>query len=210
MEFSLIPTMEFRLHLTMIKGVVFDMDGTITVPVIDFKKLRNELNVDNKWDLLKDLNRLTIIEKKRHLSVIDKYEKEAINNLILQKGVVQSILMLKKSGLKLAILTRNSLENTEHVINKIGIEFDIVLTRSFPHVKPEPEPIYYLLKKWNLEKQNLIIVGDNKDDILCGKNAGIKTCLYVHDSSNINKQNVMPDYIINNYEEFNLLIEPII
>ncbi|MCP4176494.1 MAG: HAD family hydrolase [bacterium] len=194
----------------MIKGVVFDMDGTITVPVIDFAKLREELNVDSKWDLLKDLNLLTDSEKKKHLSVIHKYEKEAIDNIKLQEGVVKSISMLKSRGIKLAVLTRNSMENTEHVLDIMGIDFDTVITREFPHVKPEPEPIYYLSKEWNLKKEHLMIIGDNKDDILCGKNAGIKTCLYSQDSSGTSRINAMADYIVSNYEEFNLLIKSLI
>jgi HAD superfamily hydrolase (TIGR01549 family) len=194
----------------MIKGIVFDMDGTITVPVIDFKKLRKELNVADDWDLLKDLNRLSKTEKEKHLSVIHRYEKEASNNIILQDGVVESISMLKSRGIKLAILTRNSKESTELVLNKMGIDFDTVLTRDFPYVKPAPEPIYHILKEWNLEKSHLIIVGDNRDDILCGKNANIKTCLYAEDNFYVNKLKVLPEYIVKNYTEFSSLIKSLI
>jgi len=43
------------------------------------------------------------------------------------------------------------------------------------HVKPDPEPILLALKKMHLEKENVLMIGDNSHDIVGGQNAGVRT-----------------------------------
>lgn len=44
--------------------------------------------------------------------------------------------------------------------------------------KPDPEGIFQILKRFNITKDKAVMIGDRIDtDILCGKNAGIKTAL---------------------------------
>ena len=37
---------------TSIKGVIFDMDGTMTVPILDFKEMRRRVGIPNTADIL--------------------------------------------------------------------------------------------------------------------------------------------------------------
>ena len=44
--------------------------------------------------------------------------------------------------------------------------------------KPDPEGIFQILRKFGVQKENSVMVGDRLDtDIICGKNAGIHTAL---------------------------------
>lgn len=44
--------------------------------------------------------------------------------------------------------------------------------------KPDPEGIFQILERFNVTKDRAVMIGDRVDtDILCGKNAGIKTAL---------------------------------
>lgn len=45
---------------------------------------------------------------------------------------------------------------------------------SFKEKKPNPLPIYEIMKKFSLNKENVVMVGDGANDILVAKNAGIK------------------------------------
>ena len=40
--------------------------------------------------------------------------------------------------------------------------------------KPDPEAIYYILQKYNINKEEAYYIGDRPLDILCAKNANIK------------------------------------
>lgn len=47
-----------------------------------------------------------------------------------------------------------------------------ILTREFQPVKPHPAAILHIASKWNMKPQNMIMIGDDKHDILCGSSAG--------------------------------------
>ena len=46
----------------------------------------------------------------------------------------------------------------------------------FPR-KPAPDAINYLVKKYGLDPDDVLMVGDRELDVLSGKNAGVHTCL---------------------------------
>ena len=71
-------------------------------------------------------------------------------------------------------------------------------TNNFPR-KPNPQGAEYLIDKYELEKDNTLFVGDREIDILCGKNANVKTCYYNEDICDV------ADYNIDNWNEFNKL-----
>jgi len=60
--------------------------------------------------------------------------------------------------------------------------------------KPDPEGLMYLLAKYNMKKEETLMVGDRELDILCGKNAGILTC-YISNGMENNPFNA--DYCYN-------------
>ncbi|NLB78345.1 MAG: HAD-IA family hydrolase [Clostridiaceae bacterium] len=44
--------------------------------------------------------------------------------------------------------------------------------------KPEPDAILYLVEKYKMDKSETIMIGDREIDVLAGKNAGIRSCLF--------------------------------
>lgn len=65
--------------------------------------------------------------------------------------------------------------------------------------KPKPGMIQSILLKYNLDKEESLLIGDSIKDINAGKNAGIKTVLLLTDY-NKDKQ-IEADYHINNLHE---------
>ena len=47
-----------------------------------------------------------------------------------------------------------------------------ILTREFQPVKPHPAAVLHIASKWNINPQNMMMIGDDKQDILCGSSAG--------------------------------------
>jgi len=70
---------------------------------------------------------------------------------------------------------------------------------SFKEKKPNPLPIYEIMKKFSLNKENIVMVGDGANDITVGKNAGIKTIGVLYGYSSQEQLNSLsPDYIARN------------
>lgn len=70
---------------------------------------------------------------------------------------------------------------------------------SFEEKKPNPLPIYEILKKFALTKDEIVMVGDGTNDILVGKNAGIKTIGVLYGYSSQQQLNdLAPNYIAKN------------
>lgn len=87
---------------------------------------------------------------------------------------------------------------TRPVIENLGIDysFEEVVTslNMFPR-KPAPDAINYLVKKFNLDKENTYYVGDRSLDMECAKNAGIKGILYLVPNG-VGESTGVEDYIV--------------
>ena len=72
---------------------------------------------------------------------------------------------------------------------------------NFKH-KPDPEIVNYIMGKLNISKEDAVIIGDSKSDIITGKNAGIDTIAvtYGYDKRE-NLENANPTYIIDKFNK---------
>lgn len=69
--------------------------------------------------------------------------------------------------------------------------------------KPKTGLIKKAVKDFNIDLGKSYFFGDGKNDILCGQNAGVSTCLYVGpDSDPSHRSGLKPDYICNSLDEF--------
>lgn len=94
--------------LIPIFGVIFDLDGTLTVPVLDFSVLRSKLNISEKEDILAFVKQKeTNAEKEEAMRIIAEFEEEGRQKFALQPGVNEMFEVLHENNLKLAIVTRN-------------------------------------------------------------------------------------------------------
>jgi HAD superfamily hydrolase (TIGR01509 family) len=87
---------------------------------------------------------------------------------------------LRKLGLKLGAVSNASQDNTELVLKAFGLDkyFDVILGKDYSYldgVKPNPYLIKKALKALKLKPEEVLIVGDSSNDVLAGKNSGIKT-----------------------------------
>ncbi|MBO7324350.1 MAG: HAD-IA family hydrolase, partial [Bacteroidales bacterium] len=52
----------------------------------------------------------------------------------------------------------------------------VVAAEDVSHAKPDPEPVLKTLEHFNLQPQEVLVVGDTDFDILMGRNADCYTC----------------------------------
>ena len=87
---------------------------------------------------------------------------------------------LRAKGYKLGMVTSRLRQTTSQGLEKYEINeyFDVVVTADDTKKhKPDPEPVYIALKKLGSAPQSSIMLGDTMYDILCAKNAGVKSVL---------------------------------
>ena len=59
--------------------------------------------------------------------------------------------------------------------------FDFILGGEVLEVrKPNPEPLYYVLDKLNVDKDSAVMVGDSDNDIIAGNNAKMSTVFFTY------------------------------
>ncbi|MGD0651071.1 MAG: HAD family hydrolase [Verrucomicrobiia bacterium] len=162
-----------------IKGVIFDMDGTITAPNLDFAGIKAAAGIGDV-DMLDYLRAATGAEYERIHGLLMRFEKRGVANAKLNRGARALLNALAKQRIPTALLTRNSRRSVDAVCRKLKLKFDVTVTREDGPHKPAPEPIWRIAKRWKAKPDELLMVGDYKWDVLCAKNAGALCAVLVN------------------------------
>lgn len=193
----------------MIGAVVFDLDGTLTRPLLNFKLIRLEVGVEeDRLSLLDQIGSMPEDRRKRALEILERHEREAAHNAEVNRGAKELLEYVGGRGLRTGIITRNSDQSTFMVMEKLGIEVDRVITRdSGLPIKPDPRPLLALAKEWGLEPGRILMVGDYRFDVECGKKAGAVTVLVTNGREV--KETGGPDHLVGFPDEVIGLLEDI-
>jgi HAD superfamily hydrolase (TIGR01549 family) len=159
-----------------IRGVIFDMDGTITAPYFDFAKIRAEAGIGDA-DMLDYLRYANRAEYNRIHGILLRYEEAAVREARLNRGARTVLRYLARQHIPTALLTRNSRKSVDAVCRKLKVKFDVTISREDGPHKPAPQPIWRIVKRWKLQRREVLMVGDYKWDALCAKNAGVPCAL---------------------------------
>ncbi len=181
-----------------IKGIIFDLDGTLLYTLED---LKNSVN----WALQKNGLKIRTIEEIRTFvglgieklieravfpdknkfesclsDFIDYYKKNSIKETKPYENALETLKTLKEKGFKLSILS-NKIDSEVKKLNEYffnGI-FDYTLgaTDAFPK-KPDSRSTIHIIKQLELKKDEVVLIGDSEVDIETAKNAQIQ-CLSV-------------------------------
>ena len=85
---------------------------------------------------------------------------------------------LKRLNLLTAVVTRNSSRSTFAALSKLNLKVNRVITRdSGLPIKPDPAPLLALAREWGIMASEMMMAGDFRYDIECGRAAGTLTCL---------------------------------
>jgi len=185
------------------KGLIFDMDGTLTVPAIDFISVRRELGI-LEGDLVPIIEAWPEARREWAWQLIERYEDNVRSQTKLQPGAHAALVKFRHAGLKLGILTRNSHKGVDALLKILDIEFDAILTRDHIHIKPAPEPVWEIAKSWNMTAAETLVIGDYIHDIECGSAAGAKTCFFANPG--MESYADLADFTVNSFAELETLV----
>lgn len=161
-------------------AVIFDLDGTLTRPYLDFDAIRSEIGIA-AGPILESMDEMTPSERDRAERIVRRHETEAATNSRLHEGARETIVTLRERGFPIAILTRNARSNVDVVLRMHSLTVDAIRTREDGAIKPSPEPVLSICKELRADPRRSWMVGDFLFDILSGRSAGTRTVLMTGD-----------------------------
>ena len=168
-----------KMNLLRSQHWVFDLDGTLTVAIHDFAKIRSLLGVPEGSDILGHLDALPEPEAAAAKALLVSIEEELAGRTEPAEGARELVQLLHLRGARLGVLTRNTREIALKTLGRIGlspfIAADDVLGRGDALAKPDPDGILKLACRWGVSPAALVMVGDYAFDLLTGRAAGAGT-----------------------------------
>ena len=169
------------MSLKQIRHWVFDMDGTLTVAVHDFAAIREALDIPPDHDILTHLGALPAAEAAAKHAWLLEHERDLAIGSQAAVGAVELVRDLAGRGCQLGILTRNARELAHVTLQAIGLADcfaeEHVLGRDDAPPKPHPGGLLKLAQAWAVPPAEMVMVGDYRFDLDCGRAAGAKTIL---------------------------------
>jgi len=177
------------------KAVIFDMDGTILNTLEDLKITTNyALKKFNMPERTFDEVRMFVgngirklveravpegTDEKKVDEVLDVflkyYEKHNNDNTCAYPGIQNLVTKLKKLGIKTAVST-NKADAPAQELGKIYFNgvFDLIVGQQEGlKIKPAPDSIDLILKKFGIEKKDAVYIGDSDVDIQTARNSAL-------------------------------------
>jgi HAD superfamily hydrolase (TIGR01509 family) len=160
--------------------VIFDLDGTLTEPLLDFDLIRAEIGLQ-AGPILEQLVGLGEEERARAEVILRRHEITAIEQAVLADGCEELLAFLRQAGIPHGILTRNMRVAVDHFCQRFGLRFADTFTREDGPPKPAPDGVLHLCARFGVAPAQVITVGDYKFDVLAGRAAGARTALVTAD-----------------------------
>ena len=183
----------------MKKLIIFDLDGTLLNTIADLATATNQAleqfnfpthSIETyRFMVGNGINKLferALPEIYRTEEYIVKIKELFVpyydlHNTDLTKpyeGIEELLATLQKHGMKLAVASNKYQAATSKLINKYfrNINFcDVFGQRDEIPSKPSPAVINTILRNAQLDKENVIYIGDSNVDMITGQNAGVTT-----------------------------------
>lgn len=158
--------------------VIFDLDGTLTKPYLDFDAIRREIGIAS-GPILEAIAKLDAAARRDAEVILLRHEWEAARNATLYEGAVETVAECRAMGYGVAILTRNARVVVDFVLEQHGFVVNTIRTRDDGAIKPAAEPVLSICRELEVDPLKSWMVGDYLFDILSGKAAGTRTVLMV-------------------------------
>ena len=179
----------------MIVAILFDFDGTIVSSLEPIHGAWKEVFLrQNKYpsidEIVKGAFYGTKEEKVQKFGVdVEKLHgdyreiiAQAHKDYEVHEHVDKVLREIKKRGIKTAIVSLGNADNIRKILQMLKIAdcFDVILGGlDAGKPKPHPDIVYKAMEALNVAKEETLLVGDSAMDIQTGKNAGVRTGLYM-------------------------------
>lgn len=194
------------------KNLIFDFDGTIadTLPFT----INAAIEINNKLGLLENqkidfeyfrsvdstefFEKLEI-PKLKLLYFVLKYQRRLVKKLDeinTFDGMTEVLHEIKRRGVDMGIVTSNSSKNVNIFLENNNLKYFDFVYSSINYFN-KSKMLNRAIRKYNMDKNNVVYIGDEVRDIQAAKTSGIKVCAVTwgyNFETVLSKYN--PDYIV--------------
>jgi len=214
-----------------IKLICFDLDGTLVDSVPDLRLALNAMMDDfalphcedeqiKTWvgnGLPKLVERALLyvgnqeVEQQTALNCFEKHYQHFLNSASgLYPKVAETLRALKNRGYHTALVTNKAEQFLPELLSNFNISdcFDLVLGGdTLARNKPDPMQVDFALAHFSVDKSQAVMVGDSKNDILAGQNAGLISIALTYGYNYGEPVSLLnPDHIIDQFDELLVLL----
>ncbi len=192
-----------------IKAVIFDLDGTITQPYFDFDTIREEIGLPrDSGPVLESMEKMSPQQQRCAEEILHFHEMQAVTESQLNAGARETLETLRKTGIRIGILTRNKRSNALAIASKHNLKFDAVIGREEGPVKPDSFGAMRICLQFGVKPEETLMVGDYLFDLICAKTAGAVAVLLAN-SDRAGEFSRHADFVIENIEQILQIIEKV-
>lgn len=209
----------------MIKGAIFDMDGTIIDSMFIWDTIGEDylrsLGIEPKEDLKETFKTFTLEQSaqyyRKNYGVILTVSqiKDGINNMVeeiyrekvtLKSGVGDFLAKLSALGVKMCIVTVTDRYIAENVLHRLGVDkyfSEIFVCSEIGFNKESPQIYRHALNHLGTKKEETMVFEDVLHAVKTAKNDGFKVAA-VYDSNETNQKEIkeISDYYIKDFTDF--------
>ena len=212
-----------------INTVLFDFDGTLmntnSVIIESWQHTFKAMGVKERpvEEIAKTLgeplpltmkNLFPDVDLEEPLTIYRDFQSESFEGSItLFPGMGELVKTLSEKGYKLGLVTSRMEWSTMLGLEKYELKecFGAIVTADDTDKhKPDPEPVNIALSKLGSKAEESILIGDARFDVLCARNAGIKSVLVAWSIALTDEERAgkyAPDHIIKTSEEVLLILD---
>ena len=159
-------------------GVIFDMDGTLITPLLDFAAIRADIGIVSESGILEAIAAMPPDAQAAANEKLLGHELSAARNAELIPGAVEIVTACRAAGLKTALLTRNTRHAARIVMERFpAFEFDLIRCREDGIIKPQPDGVQHCCEFLKIAPAGTACIGDFHYDIIAANAAGAVSIL---------------------------------
>ena len=173
----------------MIKGIVFDLDGTLIQLPINYKKIQKNLKQlfntsNNLTPLIPTIIKLSQNDPekvKTSFNLICEEEILASKNFKIMDNAIEILKFIKSKNLSLCLVTMQCQNALEKIIADLQISnlFDSIISRDIS--VDRQKQIELSLEKIDLMPSEVLVIGDRLHDVESGKKIGCMPILKINE-----------------------------